>query len=88
MLVPLIVLCKVGRGQDENTFTPGPAISTFRPSENTATRSELSSAATDMMVGEFAGAPAGLMTPDRLLLFPAAAMIKHPAASAAVPAAV
>jgi hypothetical protein len=23
MLVPLIVLCKVGRGQDENTLTPG-----------------------------------------------------------------
>ncbi|MGB8486467.1 MAG: hypothetical protein WCD67_09395 [Xanthobacteraceae bacterium] len=88
MLVPLIVLCKVGRGQDEKTFTPGPAMSIFPPLENTATRSKLSSAATDMTVGEFAGAPAGLMTPGRLLAFPAAAMIRHPAASAAAPAAV
>jgi hypothetical protein len=63
-------------------------MSIFPPLENTATRSELSSAATDMTVGEFAGAPAGLMTLGRLLAFPAAAMIRHPAASAAAPAAV
>ena len=42
--VPLIVLCNVGRGQDEKTFTPGPAMSILPPFEKTATRSELSSA--------------------------------------------
>ena len=88
MLVPLIVLCRVGRGQDEKTLTPGPAMSTFPPLEKEATRSALSSAATDMMVGEFAGAPAGLITAGRLLAFPAAAIIKHPADNAAEPAAV
>jgi hypothetical protein len=59
MLVPLIVLCSTGRGQDENTFTPGPAMSILPPFENTATLSALSSAPTDIMVGELAGAPAG-----------------------------
>ena len=53
MLVPLIVLCSVGRGQDENVFTPGPAMSILPPLEKMATRSALSSAATDMIVGEF-----------------------------------
>src|SRR5438105_3916170 len=47
MLVPLMVLCKVGRGHDEKIFTPGPAMSTFPPHEKTATRSALSSAPTD-----------------------------------------
>ena len=42
----------------------------------------------DMMVGEFAGAPDRLIIPGRVLLLPAAAMIRHPAASAAAPAAV
>ena len=88
MLVPLIVLCTVGLGQDEKTLTPGPAMSTFPPLEKEATRSALSSAATDMTVGEFAGAPAGLITAGRLLALPEAAMIRHPAASAAAPAAV
>ena len=37
MLVPLIVLCNLGLGQDENTFTPGPAMSTFPPLRKTAT---------------------------------------------------
>ena len=88
MLVPLIVLCNVGRGQDEKTFTPGPAISTLPPFEKTATRSALSTAATDMTDGEFAGAPAGLMVPGRLLRLPAAATIRQPAFKAALPAAV
>src|SRR5216684_1248019 len=64
MLVPLMVLCKVGLGQDENTLTPGPAMSTFPPSENMATFRALSSAATDIIVGEFPGAPAGLIVPN------------------------
>src|SRR5215207_9311175 len=88
MLVPLMVLCNCGRGHDENTFTPGPAISTLPPSENDATRSELSSAATETIVGEFAGAPAGLMMPGRELELPAAATIRQPAPRAAAPAAV
>jgi hypothetical protein len=88
MLVPLIVLWSCGRGHDEKTLTPGPAISILPPFENTATRSELSTAATDMTLGEFAGAPGGWMLPGRLLALPAAAMIRHPALSAAFPAAV
>ena len=88
MLVPLIVLCKTGLGHDEKTFTPGPAISTLPPFEKIATLNELSSAPTDMIVGELAGAPAGFITAGRELSFPAAAMIKQPAARAAVPAAV
>jgi hypothetical protein len=88
MLVPLMVLCKIGLGQDEKTLTPGPAMSTFPASENMATFSALSSAATDITVGEFAGAPAGLIMPGRWLEFPAAATIKHPAAKADAPAAV
>lgn len=87
MLVPLIVLCNVGLGHDENVFTPGPAMSILPPLEKIAGRSAASRAATDMIVGEFAGAPAGLMTPGRLLSFPAAATIKQPLAKAAAPAA-
>ena len=88
MLVPLIVLCKVGLGHDEKTLTPGPAISTLPPFEKMATLSELSSAPTDMMLGELAGAPAGFITAGRELSFPAAAIIKQPFAKAAAPAAV
>ena len=88
MLVPLIVLCKIGLGHDENTFTPGPAMSIFPPFEKGATLSALSRAATDMIVGELAGAPAGLIRPGRTLSLPAAAMIKQPLAKAAAPAAV
>lgn len=88
MLVPLIVLCRVGLGHDEKTFTPGPAMSIFPPFEKGATLSALSSAATDMMVGELAGAPAGRMSAGRELALPAAAMIKQPFAKAAAPAAV
>ncbi len=86
MLVPLIVLCNVGLGHDEKTPTPGPAMSTFPPQEKAATLSAWSSAATDMMVGEFAGANTGAMWPGRVLAFPAAATIKQPAARAAAPA--
>jgi hypothetical protein len=81
-------LCTVGLGQDEKTLTPGPAISTLPPFEKLATLSELSRAATDTMVGEFAGAPAGLIKLGRLLALPAAATIRHPLANAAAPAAV
>ena len=88
MLVPLIVLCKTGLGHDENTLTPGPAMSTFPPQENEAIRSKLSTAPTDTIVGEFAGAIVGATKPGRLLALPAAAMIKHPLARAAAPAAV
>lgn len=88
MLVPLIVLCKIGLGQDENVFTPGPAISILPPLEKIAGLSAASRAATDITVGELAGAIAGLMTPGRLLSFPAAAIIKQPLAKAAAPAAV
>jgi hypothetical protein len=63
-------------------------MSTLPPFENGATRSALSSAATDMMVGEFAGAPHGAMVPGRLLALPAAATIRQPLANAAAPAAV
>ena len=88
MLVPLIVLCRTGLGQDENTLTPGPAMSIFPPFEKLATFNALSTAATDMMVGEFAGAPAGTMRLGRALSLPAAAIIKQPLAKAAAPAAV
>src|SRR6185295_8315999 len=88
MLVPLIVLCAIGRGHDENTFTPGPAISTLPPFENIASLRALSSAATDMIVGEFAGASAGAMVAGRWLSFPDAAIIKQPFAKAAAPDAV
>src|SRR5262245_29965148 len=88
MLPPLSVLCRIGLGHDEKTFTPGAAMSTLPPLENTATFSPASRAATDMMVGEFAGAPAGLTRAGRWLELPAPAMIKQPAAIAAAPAAV
>ena len=81
MLVPLIVLCRAGLGQEESTPTPGPAMSTFPPQEKEAIRSRLSRAPTDRIVGEFAGAIVGAITaPGRLLALPAAAMIKQPAA--------
>jgi len=88
MLVPLIVLCSTGLGHDEKIFTPGPAMSIFPPFEKDATLSALSSAPTDIIVGELAGAMAGRMTAGRVLLLPAAAMIKQPLAKAAAPAAV
>jgi hypothetical protein len=88
MLVPLIVLWICGLGHAEKMFTPGPAMSTFPPQENEAIRSALSTAPTDRIVGEFAGAIVGAIKPGRLLALPAAAMIKHPLARAAAPAAV
>jgi hypothetical protein len=83
MLVPLIVLYRVGLGQEEKTSRPGPAISIFPRQENDDGVRFESSEATDMMVGEFAGAIVG---PGPEL--PAAAMIRQPLASAASPAAV
>ena len=86
MLVPLMVLWSLGLGHEENTFTPGPGISTLPPDEKLAIRKALSIAPTDTMVGEFAGEPAGAIIAGRLLAFPDAAMIRHPAASALEPA--
>lgn len=77
MLVPLIVLYRVGLGQEEKTSRPGPAISIFPRQENDDGVRFLSSEATDMIVGEFAGEPVG---PGPEL--PAAAMIKQPLFSA------
>src|SRR5678815_4551736 len=88
MLVPLIVLWTLGLGHDENTLTPGPAISTLPPDEKLAMRRALSTAPTDTIVGELAGEPAGAIIAGRLLAFPDAAMIRQPAASARVPACV
>jgi hypothetical protein len=65
ILVPLIVLCNTGLGHDENTFTPTAEMSTLPPLEKNAGRSAVSRAATDMIVGELAGAPAGLMMAGR-----------------------
>ena len=67
-------------------MTPGPAMSILPTLENVATLRLLSRAATDMMVGEFAGAPAGRLSAGRLLSLPEAATIRQPAASAATPA--
>jgi hypothetical protein len=83
-----MMLCRIGLGHEEYTPTPGPAISTLPPQEKVATRSKLSRAPTDTIVGEFAGAIVGAITPGRLLALPEAAMIKQPAARAAAPAAV
>ena len=82
MLVPLIVLYRGGIFQEEKTSRPGAAISILPKLENDDGRRFLSSEATDMIVGEFAGAP---VVDDAL---PAAAMIRHPLFSAAWPAAV
>ena len=82
MLVPLIVLYRLGRGQDEKTSRPGAAISILPKFENEEGLRLGSSEATDMMVGEFAGAPVFVVS------LPAAAIIKHPRPSARAPAAV
>jgi hypothetical protein len=83
MLVPLIVAYRRGRGTEENTSRPGPAISTFPTLEKLDSAREGSSDDTDMIVGEFAGAPVG--PPPEL---PAAAMMRQPLLRAAEPAAV
>lgn len=83
MLVPLIILYLVGRGQDENTSRPGPAISILPTLLKDDGTSRGSTDDTAMMVGEFAGAPVG--SPPEL---PAAAMIRQPLLNAAAPAAV
>jgi hypothetical protein len=82
MLVPLRTAYRCGRRYDEKTSRPGPAISILPKLENADGTSVGSSDATDMIVGEFAGAPVGPA------VLPAAAMISRPLANAAVPAAV
>lgn len=83
MLVPLMVLYRVGLGQEEKTSRPGAAISIFPRAENDDGVRVLSSEATAITVGEFAGAIVG---PGPLL--PAAAMIRQPLFRADWPAAV
>ena len=82
MLVPLMVAYRRGRGAEENTSRPGPAISIFPKFEKLDGDRDESSDATDMIVGEFAGAPV------LALALPAAAMMRPPLLSAAEPAAV
>lgn len=83
MLVPLIVLYRVGLGQEEKMSRPGAAISIFPLAEKDDGIRVRSSDATAMMVGEFAGAIVG---PGPL--FPAAAIIRQPLFRADCPAAV
>lgn len=82
MLVPLFVPYRTGRGTEEKTSRPGAAISIFPKFENDDGLSVESRDATDMTVGELAGAPV------LDAAFPAAATINKPRASAAAPAAV
>lgn len=82
MLVPLMVAYFRGMVTEEKTSRPGPAISILPKLENDDGLRSLSSAATDMIVGELAGAPVFE------LALPAAAMIRQPLLSADVPAAV
>ena len=82
MLVPDKIRYRVGIGAEENTSRPGPASSIFPKFENADGERLGSRAATDMIVGEFAGAP---VLPEA---FPAAATIRQPLLSAACPAAV
>src|SRR3990170_1596416 len=92
MLVPLMVLYRSGIGQDEYTATPGPARSTWPPrpgrlrAENAAICSCESTAATAMTLGLLAGAPTNPGSVGRVALFPAAAMMREPRASARRPA--
>ena len=72
ILVPLFVPYRVGLGTDENTSRPGAEISIFPKFENDDGVRFGSSDATDIIVGEFAGAPVF----DAAL--PAAAIIRHP----------
>lgn len=82
MLVPLLVPYLVGLGTDEKTSRPGPAISILPKLEKDEGVRVRSSEATDMIVGELAGAPVVEAA------LPAAAMINNPLLSAACPAAV
>jgi hypothetical protein len=84
MLVPDLFPYLVGLGTDENTLSPGPAISIFPDCEKVEGVRLGVSEATAMMVGELAGAPVGTWEPA----LPAAAIIKQPLFRAACPAAV
>lgn len=83
MLVPLMVLYRVGLGQEEKMSRPGAAISIFPRQEKDDGVRVLSSEATAMMVGEFAGLIVG---PGPEL--PAAAIIRQRLFRADCPAAV
>ena len=82
MLVPLLIPYRVGRGTEEKTSRPGAAISILPKLENDDGLRLESTEATDIMVGELAGAP--VSTP----LLPAAAMSRRPLFNATVPASV
>src|SRR5579884_1479231 len=89
MLVPDSLRYRLGIGNEEYTFTPGPTRLTSPPLalivrfEKFAIRKFSSTAPTAMMDGQFAGAPTGRMTPcARSLSLPAAAMIRQPRLSA------
>ena len=84
MLVPLLVPYFVGRGTDEKISRPGAAISILPILENEEGARFMSSDATAMIVGEFAGAPVRPVGPE----LPAAAMMRHPLLRADAPAAV
>ena len=62
MLVPLFVPYLVGLGTDENTSRPGPEISILPKFEKEEGASERSSEATDIIVGELAGAPVDILS--------------------------
>ena len=78
ILVPLMVLYRSGRNQEEKTSRPGAAISILPLLENDDGRKFESSDATAIIVGEFAGAPVGAP-----LSLPAAAIIRQPLFNAA-----
>src|SRR4051812_35690086 len=80
MLVPLLNPYLPGRGTEEKTSLPGPAISTLPKFEKEEGARFGSREATDIMEGELAGCPVG---PASL---PAAAIIKRPLVKAAFPA--
>ena len=80
MLVPLMIAYRRGIGTLEKTSRPGAAISIFPKFENEEGTRLLSSAATDMIDGELAGAP---VWADEL---PAAAIINKPLLRATLPA--
>ena len=77
MLEPLLVPYRTGRGTEEKMSRPGPAISILPKLENDDGVKFKSRDATDMIVGEFAGAPVFAAA------LPAAAIISRPLFSAA-----
>lgn len=82
MLVPLIEPLSLGRDIEDNTSRPGAAISILPQFEKYDGVNVWSREATDMMVGELAGAPVSEPA------FPAAAIIRQLLSRAEEPAAV